>query len=242
MPKDNKPKLTIPKVLLRGILYTIVIPVVVIMVIVGGLYLKSSFELNSAQADMKGYLQNKYGQEFVVENYRIEGAGIGVEGDPEADAYPVDNENLSFKVVDTGEYKAGKHSYYDTYPDKLWSTKIEGRLNSMVNDTFGDGVSVSQIELNSDISVGRDINGDIPAYEEAFSKYGKKIYLTIRLKGSSAQSDISEKIFAFILSVRKLEVSLAINYEDTQSALWMEDNAIQRVDTPNDILKYVKDK
>lgn len=191
---------------------------------------------------MKKYLENKYGQEFVVENYRVEGAGLGVEGDPVADAYPVNDENLSFRVVDTGEYKAGKHSYYDTYPDKLWSAKIEGRLNSMVNDVFGDGVGISQIELNSDISVGRDINGHIPGYEEAFSKYGKKIYLTIRLKGGSARSDISEKIFAFILSARELEVSLAIHYEDTQSALWMEDNAIQQVDTPNDILKYVKDR
>ena len=64
---NNNTKLSFHTILLRGILYVIIIPTTIMLLLVGGFYLKLDIEAGQAQATMRTYLRNKYKEEFVVE-------------------------------------------------------------------------------------------------------------------------------------------------------------------------------
>ena len=97
-PNDNT-KLSFRTILFRGILYVIVVPTVIMLLFVGGFYLKADIEANQAQATMKTYLHSKYGEEFIVERPEKNGSGLGVEGWFEATAYPKNHTDIRFIVM-----------------------------------------------------------------------------------------------------------------------------------------------
>ena len=64
-PSDNS-KLSFRTILFRSILYVIIIPTVIMLVIFGIFYTKSTIDDHIAQSHMQSYLKRKYGQEFIV--------------------------------------------------------------------------------------------------------------------------------------------------------------------------------
>lgn len=68
------------------------------------------------QNSMAIHLKNKYGQDFIVTNYRIEGSGLGVEGAVVADARPANDHDLLFRVSDRGN-----STFADNYALTYWS-------------------------------------------------------------------------------------------------------------------------
>lgn len=71
---------------------------------------------NAERQKMAQYLRGKYGQEFMVEAVRREGAGLGVAGQLTANAGPATDKGLLFEV---GRFSTGQ--FYDTYMRALWS-------------------------------------------------------------------------------------------------------------------------
>ena len=184
MFKNSKPRPATLRVLLRGILYTIVIPVAVIMVIVGGLYLKSNIEANNAQVSMKEYLKNKYGQEFVVERPERKGAGLGVEGHMEAVAYPKGDETLKFEV------KQSSSDTWDGYADKVWATDEADRIRPEIDRIMAQPGYEYEIEIGSYL-VRSSIKAPLPTLDDLIDKYGEDVLYTLEVKSNSTDRAVN---------------------------------------------------
>lgn len=86
---------------------------------------------------MEWYLEDKYGKEFVVENYRVEGATLGIEGDPIADAFPKDDPSVRFTVWDRGQYRNNEHAYSDEYLGATWRKEEVENLATPLKQIIG---------------------------------------------------------------------------------------------------------
>ncbi len=131
----------------------------------------------------ESYLKDKYGKDFVVSNYRVEGSGIGIEGDPTADAYPKEDRTLKFEVIDRGRFKEGQHAYSDDYPGAVWSREENENIKPKLKEIFG---YLPEYELN--ISTLHDLDGQISgefgSFMQASQKYGEKITYVLRVKAN----------------------------------------------------------
>ena len=134
---------------------------------------------------MKKYLENKYGQEFVVENYRIEGAGIGVEGDPVADAYPISKKDVRFSVWDSGDYRSGRHYYTSNFLESLWSYEGSSKVAAIVNSLNGVEsylLNIKPVSLrDSDVS---RVEGRTVSLQEALSSYPSDVKYVLSVKSA----------------------------------------------------------
>ena len=138
----------------------------------------------SEQAKMATYLKEKYGKEFVVENYRVEGAGLGVEGDPTADARSVDEASLKFEVWDRG---SGQFS--DDYLSYLWSKEARRKLDSFVQATFPRADEFLVSVAPRDTVNFKFSRGTTPSIEEALDKYGDQMLYSVTVKNTVHVAD-----------------------------------------------------
>ena len=143
MFKNNKPKSAISGVLLRGILYTVVIPLAVIAAVIGGIYLNSHIEVSNTQASMKEYLQKKYGQEFVVGKPERKGGGLAVEGRFESVAYPRANNNLKFRAMSSST------GLWDNYASKVWENRQTTEAKPIIDEILKDIPHAYNVEIDS---------------------------------------------------------------------------------------------
>ena len=191
LPKNHQHIPKILKAALFRMLYMTAIPVVAMVIIVGGLYLKSNIEANNTQSSMKEYLQNKYGQEFVVEKPKKNGGGLGVEGHLDAVAYPKNDKTIRFMVMSSSS------GISDGYAGALWTNEERKRFQPVINEVFGDGVQW-EIDIQSSMSVQtRNINisGKVPLFNDAVNKYGKQMPYNITVSELSNRSlSTKEKI------------------------------------------------
>lgn len=89
---------------------------------------------------MAEYLNSKYKEDFVVDNIRREGSGLGVAGQLTADAHS--KNGLTFEV---GLYSDG--SMYDTYMESLWTREVSGEVEKYKR--LYDGVNVTKFVVKS---------------------------------------------------------------------------------------------
>lgn len=212
-----------------------------VAILIAAIYLLINGGALVEQHKMAQYLKEKYGKEFIVENYRIEGGGIGVEGDPYVDAYPVDDSSLRFEVWNRADYRKGESAYSDTYPDRIWERESRNDIANLVSKQFGGRARLKSIRINSNIEVGRAITKNIPSYKDAFNKFGRKIYMTISLENDVNFDDLSEHIYRVTSEIRKqMGVMLAIDYHDSLHELWLEDQGISNIESSSDVDKYIK--
>ncbi len=139
-------------------------------------------EIAQAKKEMATYLHNKYGKEFVVENYRVEGDGFGVEGDPTADASPKDDSALKFEVWDRGKFSVGQHAYSDNYLRYMWSKQARQKSSSYIQTTFPENEGFS-IETGPVDTVKFEFpQGITPTFEEALEKYGDQMFYRVSIR------------------------------------------------------------
>ena len=122
MSKNDQPRPTMLKMILRRILHIIIVLIVVIAVVIGGFYIKFQLEVSSAQTSMKEYLHNKYNQEFIVEKPEYNGGGLAVEGHFDAVAYPKDDKTIRFTVMSSSS------GVSDGYAGAVWTGEERRRL------------------------------------------------------------------------------------------------------------------
>lgn len=171
MSKNDQPRPTMLKMILRRMLHIIIVLIIVIAVVIGGFYIKFQLEVSSAQAGMKEYLHNKYNQEFIVEKPEYKGGGFVVEGHFDAVAYPKDDRTIRFTVMSSSS------GVSDGYAGAVWTSEERRRLQPVINKVFGNGVQC-EIDIRSSMSIQtRNINisGKIPLFNDAVDKYGKQI-------------------------------------------------------------------
>lgn len=190
---------------------------------------------------MQNYLKDKYKKEFVVTNYRIEGAGLGVEGDPKVDARPKDDSSLSFVVTDAGAYKHGKHSYWDTYPEKIWEREFRREFYNTLVEVFDNGIDLQSVKISAALSALHGMQGDIPHYKTVFRKYGKDIYVSIRIKGGKVYDKLPERLYESIQALKVSGVSLRLDYRDARYRLQMGMHETAGITSIADISKWIEE-
>lgn len=165
MSKNDQPRPTMLKMILRRILHIIIVLIIVVAVVIGGFYIKFQLEVSSAQAGMKEYLHNKYNQEFIVEKPEYKGGGLAVEGSWTANAYK--NSDYKFLV------HKGRKSYSDTYLSAFYNEQEAGSLRKIISI-----LGIENYRHTTDISIDSDIAdniNDIPTLPEMLSRYGANI-------------------------------------------------------------------
>ena len=180
-PNDNT-KLGFRTILFRDVLYVIIIPTTIMLLLVGGFYLKLDIEAGQAQATMKTYLHNKYKEEFIVEKPIRNGSGFAVRGWFEAVAYPAANKKLPFKVL------MSLSDPWDDYVDTLWGIQEMARIKPMV-----DRIMVGSYASTVDIATGEIGNAvtdtkALPLFQEVAHKHSQSILYKLEV---TAQNDAS---------------------------------------------------
>lgn len=184
MSKNNQKKSQpqTRKAFLLELLKMIGVILVAIVVIVGLFYAGWFIKVNIAQSSMREYLQKKYNQEFVVENYRVEGSGFGVEGDPTADAYPKNNPALRFQVWDSSD-SSGHHYYTSNFLESLWSHEGKVEAAKIVNSL--DNVDSYRLNIKPMSSKDSDValvEGRTVSLSEALSKYPSDVKYVLSVR------------------------------------------------------------
>ena len=241
-PSDNS-KLNFRTILFRGVLYMIIIPTVIMLVIFGIFYTKSTIDDHIAQSHMQSYLKRKYGQEFIVENYRIEGAGLGVDGVAKAEAYAKSDHTIRFMVKGFPGDSPYSNNYWDGYPDMMWAKHLKKDIDPMIKNVFGADTSLASIEVYSIPAVNQRIGKEIPLYRDAFQRFGKDIHVAVRIKSRVVHNDVAAQIYQIIFKLRELGVSLSINYENPMVYVALvEETSIRGIHSPQDVGKYIEMK
>ena len=165
MSKNDQPRPTMLKMILRRILHIIIVLIIVVAVVIGGFYIKFQLEVSSAQTSMKEYLHNKYNQEFIVEKPEYKGGGLAVEGSWTANAYK--NSDYKFLV------HKGRKSYSDTYLSAFYNEQEADSLRKIIN-ILGIENYRHMTDIVIDYQVADNIN-NIPTLPEVLSRYGANI-------------------------------------------------------------------
>lgn len=208
-------------------------------------WIQADHEVTQAKKGMATYLHDKYGKEFVVENYRIEGDTFGSEGEPTADAYPKDSHKLKFEIRDRGVYKAGQHAFYDEYTEALWTQEEIKLLDKSLKEIIGYLPSYSlEIHLSEDMK-------EIITFDEAARKYGKSINYSLHINSSEVFDRLDKKLFAGqylqIMNLIKargvsvvLSYSIAVSDKKAQYGISMGGEDFEKITNTEQIVKEFK--
>ena len=214
-----------------------------VVVLIAATYLLINGSIMIEQYKMAQYLKEKYGKEFVVENYRIEGGGIGVEGDPTADAYlSSKNEDIRFKVWDYGNVNEGTHQYRDDYINQRWnkeySNEIRPKLKSILNSDVVYRVSTG---LGDNEIEKIDYRTRIPSFEEYRSSKNKK-YASLELVVFDAKIRDSDRLWGVISLLKETSLDdlylriCDVNYNNCQN---FDKGAIGKINSKLDTGLYI---
>lgn len=110
---------------------------------------------------MTDYLQDRYGKEFVVNNIRITGSGIGVEGSIRGDAYPKSDPTLKFELRKS---QASNDYDYDSYLSVLWSRQGRSEAEGFMK-TIG-GVRSYELKIDTSVSFSGKLIRNTPSLQE----------------------------------------------------------------------------
>lgn len=214
-----------------------------VVVLIAATYLLINGSIMIEQYKMAQYLKEKYGKEFVVENYRIEGGGIGVEGDPTADAYlSSKNEDIRFKVWDYGNVNEGTHQYRDDYINQRWnkeySNEIRPKLKSILNSDVVYRVSTG---LGDNEIEKIDYRTRIPSFEEYRSSKNKK-NASLELVVFDAKIRDSDRLWGVISLLKETSLDdlylriCDVNYNNCQN---FDKGAIGKINSKLDTGLYI---
>ncbi len=92
--------------------------------------------MTSEQEKMQTYLEEKYGEKFVVGKATYKNGGFGIEGVWGAEAYPVQSKDIKFHV---GSYQ---EKYSDYYVAALWTKQAEKEMQPVIDRIYGKDSSI----------------------------------------------------------------------------------------------------
>lgn len=199
----------------------------------------------SEQAKMVRYLEEKYGKEFIVKNYRIEGSGVGVEGDPIADAHPKDDESLRFEVADKGRFRQGRHAYSDGFVNVVWVKQQDPYWRAKLKDVLG---YIPEYKLTVGFSGKLDTYRDIPSFEAAVKNFPGKVALGLYMHPSEdinakTKQMHAERIVQIINLLKKEDVrgTFAYTSKDDERGIYLENAKLESTDSIEQVLGAIKE-
>jgi hypothetical protein len=222
-------------------LWITIIIVSIVLLVVAQLIVSTSNKL-ARQNDMAQYLRGKYGKEFVVENYRIEGRGIGVEGDPTADAYlKSDKDSVRFEVWDYGDPNGSSHQYRDNYINQLWSREYLDEIKPEIKAILYDDVAYEVAVYFNSSKAGKIDYKHIPSFQE-YRSAGNKEHISIELIVFDMSIRDSNRLWKLVSLLQKTSLdSLYLRTCDTsyKNCRRFSEGSVNKIHSEVDIKKYL---
>lgn len=169
---------------------------------------------------MSGYLSNKYGKEFLVDNVHIEGAGIGVKGMVCANTAPLDNEKLTSRLCRS---QTTERYEIDTYLQNLWTSEETDAIRDIVERDVPDLDSFRlTIRVSTADQIYKSIKGSTPSLKEVSKKsngFGYLLNVTSTRKSlvaepSRGKLEEAYKLVSLIKSRNSVDPELNYVYRD----------------------------
>ena len=209
------------------------------------------------------YLNEKYGQEFVVENVRETGVGLGGKGAWVADAYPKSDLSLKFEIrrsQSTGEITMDK--FLETLWTKQGSSDVEDFLAKELPESESYYLTISPGSPGS--ALYDFVQGSTLSLNEALKNHKDKLTYSLSVRSAiSMDSVISEpseaqlnnalKVVAFVRSKNIPLAAAFYNYrekyfdkrdeigqQEYQYGIRVEEGVLQNINTASDLKKYFK--
>ena len=234
----------------------------VLIVISAALFLSGGGAGMGQDARFTKYLNEKYGQEFVVENVRVTGAGLGVQGSWRGDAYPKSDPSIRFEV--RGSQPTGEVDF-ETFLQTLWtkqaSSSVEEFLSVQLPESEGFHL---QVTAGSSVrsSFYQSVKGRTPNLAEMLDKHKDQLSYNLIVRGVvhvSAEEPASErldeafKVASFARGVGINRTNAGYIYRDSsfkekdkvgqqlyQYSIGAENDGLRDLQTASDLNKYFK--
>lgn len=209
---------------------------------------------------MEKYLNDKYGQEFVVEDVHVRGAGLGVKGAWTAEAYPKSDPSTKFQIdrsQTTGEISV------DTLLRVLWTKQGTDEVKTFLASELPNNEGYFlEIKPGSPGNILYDsIQGYTPTLSEILKKNKDKVIYTLSVRSavttnseeepSSVQLENALKIVKFVKEKGINISSVRYTYRDSsfteknrtgeqqyQYSIHVERDELENITTSADLKKY----
>lgn len=146
--------------------------IAILLLVIAGLVFYWSFGGRmSERMQMANYLQDKYGEEFVVDAPIRKASGLGVEGYLQANAYPKKSSDLRFSI------QMSSSGITDRYPSAVWQYDQDDIVRQLVKETLPFQVVNTKVSIVPDGSVV--FRGSVPDYQEVRKKSANNISYSI---------------------------------------------------------------
>lgn len=213
--------------------------------------------MSAERKKMEGYLEEKYGQEFVVNNVRVTGGGLGVKGSIRGDAYPMKDPSLKFEIRKPQDYKDPNFYDFETFLEVLWSRQAQKEIDNFIKNSISD---IKEYTVN--ITPSSKLQDSIQGYTPSFPKikldfpdeYSYNLSVMSATTPASGEPSVKElnRAFDLLLFVRSQHASYSeLNYYYSSSNVnqnakkgfiqyqfHIEDSAVETVKQPKDLRAY----
>lgn len=207
------------------------------------------------------YLNEKYGQEFMVENVRVEGVGLGVEGSWRADAYPKSNSSLKFEI---GRDQTTGDINFDSFLQTLWTEQGSKEVEAFLTEQLpeNDGYHLRIMAGPTTGQFYQSVQGTTPSLTDMLEKHRGQLSYNLIVRGvvhasteepGSERLDEAFKVASFARGVGIDRTNAGYIYRDSsfkekdkvgqqlyQYSIGAENDSLRDLQTASDLNKYFK--
>ena len=179
--------------------------------------------MNAEEKRFARYLDDKYGKEFIVNNIKTTGGGLGVEGYRQGEAYVKGEQSIKFNVLYSTRNKDTGPQYNDTYLNTIWSHQETQDIKQFLVSVF-DKVPDYAVSLTPSRMVRESVRGEVPTFETLADQYPNEISysLSVKLQGDFSDSTRSQhlmnayKLVEFLKGKNNLDTQLLYSIYRTE--------------------------
>lgn len=178
---------------------------------------------------MVQYLQDKYGQEFTVENVRAEGTGLGVKGTWMADAYPKSDPSLKFEI---GRSQTTGGINFDSFLQTLWTKQASGDVENFLSEQLpeNDGYYLRVMAGSTNSDFYKSLQGETPSLTEMLEKHRDQLSYNLSVRAVSkltTEEPASEQLNA---AFKVINFAKELDIDDTSAGYAYRDPSFTEKD------------
>jgi hypothetical protein len=207
----TQPKHTQPYAKIKWLL--IISGAIGVLILIGVIHFAATRLANNTspeQQKMTAYLNNKYGQNFIVKHPIKKSSGLGSEGFWESVAYARDAPDIIF-TVETSSVGTS-----DQYLSTLWQHEELERLKPAIAKNIGE-VQKFELKISTPVGSSSTTTGKISTFNEAASLYGRTIFYHLTIYDSlesikDHEASIANKVLSLKNALPYDKVATEVDY------------------------------
>lgn len=212
MAQDKRISTPRPLTTRSRVVRVIVAIIIILTAIPLAIHAATYLEHAKAQKDMTHYLQNKYGQEFVVEWPKRRASGLGVEGYLASIAYLAADRHLAFEV------QTSSTGTWDNYIDRLWSNQASRDIKREIDSIMQGVPYVHRVTIGSQ-AVQKYLTAPLPNLSTVINEYGEQVVYVLEVESQEEQVSknyLNATLLGKLLSTSKADVQLMYKWGEGQ--------------------------